>query len=122
MCGRYTSRSSGQIVAETFGLFDIPQLAPHFNIAPSQVVAAVRLKPEVGQKGLALFQWGLIPSWADDPAIGYRMINARSETAATKPSFRSAFRSRRCLIVADGFYEWQKTDGKKQPFYIRLKQ
>src|SRR5262249_9684518 len=64
--------------------------------------------------------WGLVPSWADDPAIGYRMINARSETVAEKPAFRSAFRQRRCLVLADGFYEWQKVDRKKQPYYFRL--
>lgn len=86
----------------------------------SQQIATVRLAPN-NSRELAFLRWGLVPSWADDPAIGYKMINARGETVATKPSFRKAFKARRCLVVADGFYEWQKTDGKKQPHYIRLK-
>jgi putative SOS response-associated peptidase YedK len=121
MCGRFTLRSSPNAVAKVFGLADPPHLEPHFNIAPSQSVAVVRQQPETHQRELALLRWGLIPFWADDPSIGNRMANARSETAATKPSFRRAFRSRRCLVVADGFYEWRKTDGKKQPYYVRLK-
>ncbi len=119
MCGRFTLRSSPNVIAEVFGLAEPPHLSPHFNIAPSQPVAAVRQQDH--QRVFVLLRWGLIPSWADDPSIGSRLANARSETAATKPSFRRAFRSRRCLIVADGFYEWQKTDAKKQPCYIRLK-
>lgn len=121
MCGRFTLRSSGKTVAEVFGLVESPHIQPHFNIAPSQSVAAVRQQSESLNRELVLLHWGLIPFWADDPSIGNRMANARSETAATKPSFRRAFRSHRCLVVADGFYEWQKTDGKKQPYYIRLK-
>jgi putative SOS response-associated peptidase YedK len=121
MCGRLTLRSSPQVIAEVFGLAESPQLSPHFNIAPSQSVAVVRQQPESHGRELALLHWGLIPFWADDPSIGDRMANARSETAATKPSFSRAFRSRRCLVVANGFYEWQKTDGKKQPYYVRLK-
>jgi len=121
MCGRFTLRSSPKAVAEVFGLAEPPHLSPHFNIFPSQSVAAVRQQPETHRKELSLLHWGLIPSWAEDPSIGNRMANARSETAATKPSFRRAFKSRRCLVVADGFYEWQKTDGKKQPYFIRLK-
>jgi putative SOS response-associated peptidase YedK len=91
-----------------------------FNVAPTQPVAAVRVVPGGQERELVELRWGLIPSWADDPKIGYRMINARSETAATKPSFRSAFKVRRCLVVADGYYEWQKRDGAKQPFYIHM--
>ena len=120
MCGRFTLRSSGKVVAEAFDLPEVPELQPRFNIAPAQPVAVVRQKPDRMERELAFLRWGLIPAWADDPSIGDRMANARSETAATKPSFRSAFRSRRCLVVADGFYEWQKTNGKKQPYYIRL--
>lgn len=120
MCGRFTLRSSPKAIADEFGLFDVPDLSARYNVAPSQSVVVVRQQEAKGRE-LALLKWGLIPSWADDPAIGNRMINARSETAASKPSFRRAFRSRRCLVVADGFYEWQKTDGKKQPIYIRLK-
>lgn len=121
MCGRFTLRSSPKVIAEVFGLAEPPHLSPHYNIAPLQSVAVVREQPEAHGRELVLLRWGLIPFWADDPSIGNRMANARSETAATKPSFRRAFRSRRCLVVADGFYEWQKTDGKKQPYYIRLK-
>lgn len=91
-----------------------------FNIAPTQKVAAVRVSA-AGSRELCSLKWGLVPSWADDVAIGNRMINARAETVATKPAYRKAFKSHRCLIVADGFYEWQKTGRQKQPFYIRLK-
>jgi putative SOS response-associated peptidase YedK len=108
-------------VAKEFGLFDVPELSPHFNISPGQNVAIVRQNAEAKKRELVQVHWGLIPSWAADSKIGERMANARSETAATKPSFRSAFKSRRCLIVADGFYEWQKTDRRKQPYYIGMK-
>jgi putative SOS response-associated peptidase YedK len=110
---------------------------PRYNIAPTQVVAAVRAateppltlpSPPAGGEGrvrgareLCFLRWGLVPSWADDPAIGNRLINARAETAAEKPSFRAAFRHRRCLIPADGFYEWQKLNGKNQPHYFRMR-
>jgi putative SOS response-associated peptidase YedK len=121
MCGRFTLRSSPAAVAQEFGLFNEPDLSPRFNIAPGQAVAVVRQGPQGERRGLAYLHWGLIPSWADDPSIGDRLANARSETAATKPSFRRAFRSRRCLVVADGFYEWQRTDGRKQPYFVGLK-
>jgi putative SOS response-associated peptidase YedK len=80
------------------------------------------MREQKGTRELALFRWGLIPSWAKDPAIGNRMINARSETVANKPSFRSAFRRRRCLVPADGFYEWGKIGGAKQPFFIHMQE
>ena len=93
---------------------------PRFNIAPSQAVAAVRQRETARE--LVDMQWGLIPSWANDPKIGARMINARAETVAEKPAFRSAFARRRCLIPTDGFYEWKKTDAKnKQPVYVQLR-
>ena len=92
-------------------------LRPNYNTAPGQDIVVVLMQPY--GRDLQLMRWGLIPSWAKDPAVGFRMINARSETAAEKPSFRSAFRRRRCLIPADGFYEWQKTTaGSKQPYLI----
>lgn len=119
MCGRFVRRASAAVIAEAFGLHNVPALEPHFNIAPSQPVAVVRRRDD--HRELAFLRWGLIPSWADDPSIGNRMANARSETAATKPSFRKAFRARRCLVVADGFYEWQRVDGRKQPYFVRLK-
>ena len=121
MCGRYTLHSRAEFIAERFGVQVPPTLSGRFNIAPSQQVLAVWLNPEVQQRELVALRWGLIPFWADDPSIGNRMTNARSETVAEKPSFRRAFKSQRCLLVADGFYEWQETNGKKQPSYITLK-
>ena len=94
-------------------------LRPRYNVAPSQDVAAVRAAE--GGRSLAMLRWGLIPAWARDPAIGHKLINARSETAAEKPSFRSAFRHRRCLIPADGFYEWQRRGGTRQPWLFGLR-
>ena len=96
-------------------------MQPNYNVAPTQEVPAVVAGNGGGDRRLEMLRWGLIPSWADDPGIGARMINARSETVAEKPSFRRAFKERRCLIPADGFYEWQKTNGGKQPHYIRMK-
>jgi putative SOS response-associated peptidase YedK len=120
MCGRYTLRTPVETLAEEFGITGpLPEVPMRFNVAPTQEVAAVLIE-EDEQRKLEMLRWGLIPSWADDPAIGNRMINARSETAAQKPSFRSAFRKRRCLVLADGFYEWQKTASGKQPYYIRM--
>jgi putative SOS response-associated peptidase YedK len=94
-------------------------MSPRYNIAPTQPVAVI---PNDGKRAIDFFTWGLIPSWAKDPSIGSRLINARSETLAEKPSFRSAYRRRRCLILADGFYEWQAREGTKTkvPYYIRL--
>ncbi len=110
------------MVAEQFAVFEVPPFTARFNIAPTQPVAVVRLDPQSDEprRELVWLRWGLIPSWAKDPAIGNRMINARAETAAEKPAFRAAFRRRRCLVAADGFYEWQRTGGKKQPYFIHL--
>lgn len=120
MCGRYTLTSRAEQIEKTFGV-PVPQTLPErFNIAPSQPVLAVRERPGTHDRELVALTWGLVPFWADDPEMGSRMINARSETAAIKPAFRSSFRGRRCLIVADGFYEWQPRDGRKQPYLIRL--
>ena len=120
MCGRYTLTTPVKRLAEEFG-FDASSvdLPPNYNVAPTQEIAAV-LK-EDGQRRLEVLRWGLIPPWADDPQIGSRMINARAETVPEKPSFRRAFRERRCLIPADGFYEWKRENGGKQPFYIHMK-
>ena len=93
---------------------------PRFNIAPTQSVAVVRQSGGKETRQLCLLRWGLIPAWAKDPSIGARLINARAETVAEKPAFRSAFKSRRCLIPADGYYEWKKTGSRKQPYYLRL--
>jgi putative SOS response-associated peptidase YedK len=121
MCSRFTLRSAGETVAEAFRLADVADLVPRFNITPGQPVAVVRQQPGAKGRELAFLRWGLIPAWAGDPSIGDRLANARSETAATKPSFRHAFRSRRCLVVADGFYEWQRSNGRKQPYFVGLK-
>lgn len=118
MCGRFTLTAPAEMVAEHYQLSELPLLAPRYNIAPTQPVAAVRLGVHRGRE-LTHFRWGLVPSWSRDIAIGSKMINARAETAAEKPSFRAAFRRRRCLVPASGFYEWRQTDGRKQPIYIR---
>lgn len=120
MCGRYTLVTSPEEIADAFGLAEVLDLDPHYNISPSQSIVAVRVGPD-RQRELVRLRWGLIPYWADDPSIGTKTINARSETAASKPSFRRPFRTQRCLIVADGFYEWRQSAGRKQPYYIRLK-
>jgi putative SOS response-associated peptidase YedK len=121
MCGRYTLTVPGEQVAEMFDLAETPQLEPRYNIAPTQQVPAIRVERPGGERRLSFFHWGLIPHWSKDPSIGNRMINARSETAAEKPSFRTPFKRRRCLVVADGFYEWKKRgSGPKQPYYVHL--
>ena len=119
MCGRFTLTSSADVVAELFELSQPPTFTPRYNIAPTQGVVAV-LPDAGGGRTTAVLHWGLVPSWAKDPGIGSRMINARAETVASKPSFRTAFQRRRCLIVADGFYEWQKLGKTKQPHYIAM--
>jgi len=119
MCGRFTQAADGEIIWKVFELPEAPELAPRYNIAPTQDVAVVRAHD--GGRGLAMLHWGLIPSWAKERTIGARMINARAETLAEKPAFRSALRARRCLLVADGFYEWQRTGGTKQPHFIRFR-
>lgn len=109
-------------MAEFFELVDTPTVSPRYNIAPTQAVGVVRRDRDRDIRRFDLMHWGLIPSWAKDPTIGNRMINARSETAATKPSFRSAVKYRRCLLPTDGFYEWKAIAGqkRKQPYYIRM--
>lgn len=123
MCGRFTLRASPSAIAEQFELFESPGFEARYNIAPSQPVAVVRLRPEEAEprRELVFLRWGLIPPWADDPSIGNRLINARAETAGQKPAFRQAFARRRCLIPADGFYEWQGQGRSKRPYLIRLR-
>jgi putative SOS response-associated peptidase YedK len=120
MCGRYTLATPAQVVAEHFGLAEVPELAPRFNIAPTQSVATVRRSADAETPVLEFRRWGLIPSWAKDPGIGSRMINARVETAAEKPAFRAAFRRRRCLLPADGFYEWKPHPKRRRPHHVQL--
>jgi putative SOS response-associated peptidase YedK len=121
MCGRFTLTDPNADLAVQFNLPEIPDMQPRYNIAPTQPVAAVRIGAESAVREMILLHWGLIPFWAKDPKIGARMINARSETVAEKPAFRVALRRRRCLVLADGFYEWQKQNGAKQPYYVRLR-
>lgn len=122
MCGRFTRQRTVKEIAAVFKVAEIAcDLAPSFNIAPSQNLAVI-----IRDGGLRLvaFKWGLIPSWSRDPSVGNRMINARSETLAEKPSFKRPLENKRCLIVADGFFEWKKDlsrTGKKIPFYFKLK-
>ena len=122
MCGRFSLTANLTAVAQRFGVprptAESAVWTPHYNIAPTKTVVVVG---DDGTCYLAQMRWGLIPSWAKDPAIGNRMINARAETLAVKPTFRVALHKRRCLVVADGFYEWQKQGRGKQPFYIALK-
>jgi putative SOS response-associated peptidase YedK len=121
MCGRFTLTVDASELQASLPWLNVPdELQPRYNIAPTQPVAVV---PNDGKNQLDFFIWGLIPSWAKDPTIGSRMINARSETIAEKPAFRVPFRRRRCLILADGFYEWRQVPGQKAkiPMYIRLK-
>ena len=121
MCGRFTLASPAETVAELFELDGVPTLTPRYNIAPAQPVPVVLMTAEQPVRRFVELRWGLIPSWARDASVGSRMINARAESVASKPSFRSAFRRRRCLVVADGFYEWQKLERRKQPFYVHMR-
>ena len=119
MCGRFALLAPGEAIADMFGLDPISDdFSPRYNVAPTQPVAAVRIDNGHGKRVLTFLRWGLIPAWAKDINISYRLINARGETVAEKPSFRAAFKRRRCLIPASGFYEWQQVNGSKQPMYI----
>ena len=115
MCARYVFYS-GRSFGDEFGVLAVPDLTPRYNIAPTQVVPGV-ISTDRGRE-FAQFQWGLVPSWCKDPTIGHKLINARAETIAEKPSFRTALKKRRCLLPADGFYEWKGEKGAKQPYYI----
>ncbi len=121
MCGRYTLKTAPELLAEQYDIQSLPPLQSRYNIAPGQQVLAVRIPPEGSHREGGLFRWGLIPSWAKDHKMGDRMINARAETVGQKPAFRGPFRHRRCLVVADGFYEWQREGRIKQPFYFQMK-
>lgn len=123
MCGRFKLTIPFSEIVRLYNLtFSGVNLKPRYNIAPSQDVLAVRSNPETRELTGDMLRWGLIPFWAKDAKIGYSMINAKAETVADKPAFREAFKSRRCILPADGFYEWQKLDAKsKQPYLIRMK-
>ena len=121
MCGRFAQTATPEVIAQQFNITNTPLFTPRYNIAPSQPIAAIRIDPDTTTRTLVMLRWGLIPSWAKDPKIGNQCINAKAETVAVKPSFRSAFKKRRCLVVATGFYEWQVQGHAKQPMWIGLK-
>lgn len=119
MCGRYTLTVDEAVVLERFDLqSSLAQHRPRFNIAPTQIAPVVLNETP---RQLSVARWGLIPGWAKDAGIGARLINARAETLPEKPAFRAAFKRRRCLVVADGFYEWRKDGATRTPLFIRLK-
>jgi putative SOS response-associated peptidase YedK len=120
MCGRYRLSRRKQIVEEYFAASGDDEWNPRYNIAPTQPVPVICQNPKEPVRALSLIRWGLIPSWAKDASVAAQMINARSETAATKPAFRDALKSRRCLIPADGFYEWMRTGKAKQPYCFEV--
>ncbi|ANO50195.1 SOS response-associated peptidase [Woeseia oceani] len=117
MCGRFAFYSPSEATAALFGVNDALPVEARYNIAPTQYVAAIREDKDNGRQ-LLMLRWGLVPFWAKDPSIGNRMINARAETVAEKPSFRAAYKQRRSLILADGFYEWRKEGDGKTPYFI----
>lgn len=121
MCGRFTLIHSPSEIAKTFHLVDIPSLEPRYNIAPSQPVTTIVRSSSKSVREFKWLRWGLIPHWAKNSRIGYKLINARAETVGIKPSFRTAFRRSRCLIITSGFYEWQQLEDRKQPFFIHRK-
>ncbi len=120
MCGRFAFYSPHESVVRLFPVDEAPPVLPRYNLAPTQFVATV-LKRKDAAPALTMLRWGLIPFWAKDKAIGNRMINARAETVHGKPAFRAAFKKRRCLVLADGFYEWVKDADGKTPHYIYLR-
>jgi len=121
VCGRYSITTAPEAMRQLFDFANQPNLAPRYNVAPTQTAPVLRLDPESGGRVLVQLRWGLVPSWSKDATGAAKMINARAETAHEKPAFHAAFRARRCLVPADGFYEWRLEDGKKQPFRIGLK-
>lgn len=122
MCGRYTQTASPELIAKQFNIDEpLPNFKANYNIAPTQNVVAIRLKAESAKRECVLLKWGLIPVWAKEAKFGNQCINAKCETVAEKPAYRSAFKKRRCLVVADGFYEWQRVGARKQPMWIGRK-
>ena len=118
MCGRFSLKTTPDTLERIFGHAVPPGYRPRYNVAPGQEVLAI-LSDADGERA-AMPKWGLVPFWAKDPSIGNRMINARAETVADKPAFRDAFRRRRCLVLADGFYEWRRLPERKQPMWVQL--
>jgi putative SOS response-associated peptidase YedK len=119
MCGRFAFYSPSEAAAALFGVSASVEVQPRYNIAPTQFIAAIR-DGENRERELVMLRWGLVPFWARDPSIGNKMINARAETVAEKPAYRAAYRHRRCIVLADGFYEWCKEGDAKTPYFISL--
>lgn len=119
MCGRFTQRQPAAKIKKEFGVEEALEVEARYNIAPTQNILGVRQMPDGCE--MSFLKWGLIPSWAKDSSMGAKLINARSETITEKPSFREAFKRRRCIIPADGFYEWQRTGERKQPFFFHMR-
>ena len=119
MCGRFQLKAEQDWMAE-FGLPEPPDITPRYNIAPTQDIVAIR-REAGGMRRAGLLRWGLVPSFAEDPAVGNRMINARAETVASKPAFREPFQKRRCLVPADGFYEWRRVGGARDPYLLKMR-
>ena len=119
MCGRFAFYSPSEAAAALFGVSASVEVQPRYNIAPTQFIAAIR-DDDNKQRELVMLRWGLVPFWAKDPSIGNRMINARAETVAEKPAYRAAYRHRRCVVLADGFYEWRREGDVKTPYFISL--
>ena len=119
MCGRFAQKSPAGKVSKQFKVEEVPPLVERYNVAPAQSVLAVRESPD-GREA-AFLKWGLVPRWAKDPSIGNRLINARAETVTEKPSFREAFKRRRCLVPMEGFYEWARRGDRKRPFYFHMR-
>jgi putative SOS response-associated peptidase YedK len=120
MCGRFALKTPVAELAAYFSLDETVDLAPRYNIAPGTDIPAIRHSPD-GKRVMHLLRWGLVPHWAKDPSLGAKLSNARGETVAEKPSFRDAFKRRRCLVPADGFYEWKAEGRLKQPYYFSMK-
>ena len=117
MCGRFSLTASGETIAQQFDLAEVPDIPKHYNIAPTQTVATIVVD---NKRKYQTMRWGLIPHWAKDSKISSRLINARVETVTEKPSFRNLIKQKRCLVIADGYYEWQSQKGRKQPYYFQI--
>ncbi len=121
MCARFTLFTPGDLIAARFNLNQVPDLTPRYNVAPSQQVPVIGAKASGSGRGLALFKWGFVPHWSQDPKSGPKPVNAKSESVADSSAFRDSFRQRRCLIPADGFYEWRTTPEGKMPLHFHVK-
>jgi putative SOS response-associated peptidase YedK len=120
MCGRFVTNTPPEVLARTFELSEIPRIEPRYNVAPTQNVGVIRCCDETSHNRFDVLKWGLVPSWSKDLSFGSHLINARSENIAEKPAFRHSIKYRRCIIPTSGFYEWDHSSGKKQPYFIRL--